>query len=76
VLSIVQGTQFSAQPPVVGVSLKPGQLLAPGFALAASVALGAVKAAIEIGAYGPVPAALTLLPASRAWFYFSCWRTF
>jgi hypothetical protein len=85
VLSVVQGTQFSAQPLGVGVSLTPGQLLAPvnelvknfsDFMLAASVAFGVMKAAIAIGAYWLVSASLTLVAAGWAWFYFSRRQTF
>ena len=76
VLSVVQGTQFSAQPLGVGVSLTPGQLLAPvndlvknfsDFMLMASVAFGVMKAAIAIGAYWPVSLALTAAVAGWAW---------
>ncbi|MES2510853.1 MAG: hypothetical protein V4625_13050 [Pseudomonadota bacterium] len=79
VLSVVQGTQFSAQPLGVGVSLTPGQLLAPvndlvknfsDFMLVASVAFGVMKAAIAIGAYWPVPLALTVAAAGWAWLSF------
>ncbi len=79
VLSVVQGTQFSAQPLGVGVSLTPGQLLAPvndlvknfsDFMLMASVAFGVMKAAIVIGAYWPVSLALTAAAAGWAWLYF------
>ncbi len=78
VLSVVQGTQFSAQPLGVGVSLTPGQLLAPvndlvknfsDFMLMASVAFGVMKAAIAIGAYWPVSLALTAAAAGWAWLY-------
>ncbi|MDB5966620.1 MAG: hypothetical protein JWQ72_3120 [Polaromonas sp.] len=74
VLSVVQGTQFSAQPLGVGISLTPGQLLAPvndlvkhfsDLMLAASVAFGVQKAVIAIGSYWPISAALTL--AALAW---------
>ncbi|MES2401061.1 MAG: hypothetical protein V4573_13810 [Pseudomonadota bacterium] len=79
VLSVVQGTQFSAQPLGVGVSLTPGQLLAPvndlvknfsDFMLMASVAFGVMKAAIAIGAYWPVSLALTAAVTGWAWLYF------
>jgi hypothetical protein len=79
VLSVVQGTQFSAQPLGVGVSLTPGQLLAPvndlvknfsDFMLAASVAFGIMKMTIAIGAYWPVSAALTAAALGWAWLYF------
>lgn len=79
VLSVVQGTQFSAQPLGVGVSLSPGQLLAPvndlvknfsDFMLMASVAFGVMKAAIAMGAYWPVSLALTVAAAGWAWLFF------
>lgn len=79
VLSVVQGTQFSAQPLGVGVSLTPGQLLAPvndlvknfsDFMLMASVAFGVMKAAIAIGAWWPVSLALTAAVAGWSWLYF------
>lgn len=85
VLSVVQGTQFSAQPLGVGVSLTPGQLLAPvnelvknfsDFMLAASVAFGVMKVAIAIGAYWLVSVALTVTAAGWAWFYFKQKKTF
>ena len=78
VLSVVQGTQFSAQPLGVGVSLTPGQLLAPvndlvknfsDFMLAASVAFGIMKISIAIGAYWPVSAALTVTAMGWGWLY-------
>jgi hypothetical protein len=78
VLSVVQGTQFSAQPLGVGVSLTPGQLLAPvndlvknfsDFMLAASVAFGIMKMSIAIGAYWPVSAALTVTAMGWGWLY-------
>ncbi|MES2412608.1 MAG: hypothetical protein V4614_02320 [Pseudomonadota bacterium] len=84
VLSVVQGTQFSAQPLGVGVSLTPGQLLAPvnelvknfsDFMLMAGVAFGVMKAAIAIGAYWPVSLALTVTAAGWAWLYFKRQRS-
>ena len=74
VLSVVQGTQFSAQPLGVGVTLTPGQLLAPvndlvkhfsDLMLAASVAFGVQKAIIAMGSYWLISAALTV--AAVAW---------
>lgn len=79
VLSVVQGTQFSAQPLGVGVSLSPGQLLAPvndlvknfsDFMLMASVAFGVMKAAIAMGAWWPVSLALTVAVAGWAWLWY------
>ena len=60
VISVVQGTQVSAQPFGVGVNLTPGQLLAPlselvkhfsDLMLAASIAFGIQKVLISIGGY-------------------------
>ena len=69
VLSVVQGTEFSAQPFGVGVSLTPGQLLAPvndlvkhfsDLMLAASVAFGVQKAIILMGGYWLISLVLTV----------------
>ena len=79
VLSVVQGTQVSAQPLGVGVSLTPGQLLAPvnelvksfaDFMLVASVAFGIMKFSIAMGAFWPVSAALTVIGLAWLWAYF------
>ena len=79
VLSVVQGTQFSAQPLGVGVTLTPGQLLAPvndlvkhfsDLMLAASVAFGVQKAVIAIGSYWPISAVLTVVALAWGWVYF------
>lgn len=79
VLSVVQGTQFSAQPLGVGVTLTPGQLLAPvndlvkhfsDLMLAASVAFGVQKAVIAIGSYWPISAMLTVVALAWGWVYF------
>ena len=79
VLSVVQGTQFSAQPLGVGVTLTPGQLLAPvndlvkhfsDLMLAASVAFGVQKAVIAIGSYWPISAMLTVAALAWGWVYF------
>ena len=78
VLSVVQGTQVSAQPLGVGVNLTPGQLLAPvnelvksfaDFMLVASVAFGIMKVSIAMGAFWPVSAALTLIGLAWLWAY-------
>lgn len=80
VLSVVQGTQFSAQPLGVGVTLTPGQLLAPvnelvkhfsDLMLAASVAFGVQKAIIAMGSYWLISAALTVVAAAWGFVY---WR--
>lgn len=74
VLSVVQGTGFSAQPFGVGVSLTPGQLLAPvndlvkhfsDLMLAASVAFGVQKAIILMGGYWMI--SLLLSVTALAW---------
>ena len=78
VLSVVQGTQFSAQPLGVGVTLTPGQLLAPvndlvkhfsDLMLAASVAFGVQKAIIAIGSYWLISAVLTGVALAWAFTY-------
>ena len=78
VLSVVQGTQVSAQPLGVGVNLTPGQLLAPvnelvksfaDFMLVASVAFGIMKVSIAMGAFWPVSAALTVIGLAWLWAY-------
>lgn len=80
VLSVVQGTQFSAQPLGVGVTLTPGQLLAPvndlvkhfsDLMLAASVVFGVQKAIIAIGSYWLISAALTIVAVAWGFVY---WR--
>lgn len=79
VLSVVQGTQFSAQPLGVGVTLTPGQLLAPvndlvkhfsDLMLAASVAFGVQKAIIAIGSYWLISAVLTGVAVAWGFVYF------
>ena len=76
VLSIVQGTQLSAQPLGLGVTLAPGQVLAPAnellrhFAdlmLAASIAFGVQKALISLGGYWLVSLALTAAVVGWTW---------
>ena len=78
VLSVVQGTQFSAQPLGVGVTLTPGQLLAPvndlvkhfsDLMLAASVAFGVQKAVIAIGSYWLISAMLTAVALGWGFVY-------
>lgn len=80
VLSVVQGTQFSAQPLGVGVTLTPGQLLAPvndlvkhfsDLMLAASVAFGVQKAMIAMGSYWLLSAVLTVVALAWGWVYVS-----
>ena len=78
VISVVQGTQISAQPFGVGVNLTPGQLLAPlselvkhfsDLMLAASVAFGIQKVLISIGSYWPISLVLTATALGWTWFY-------
>jgi hypothetical protein len=79
VISVVQGTEIVAQPLGVGVTLTPGQLLAPinelvkhfsDLMLAASVAFGIQKALIGIGGYWLVSLVLTAVAIGWTWFYF------
>jgi hypothetical protein len=75
VISVVQGTQLSAQPMGIGVTLTPGQLLAPvnnvvghfaNLMLVATVALGVERVMIEIGSYWAVSLGLTLIVVAWA----------
>ena len=79
VLSVVQGTQFSAQPLGVGVTLTPGQLLAPvndlvkhfsDLMLVASVAFGVQRAMIAMSSYWLISAMLTAVVLVWGWVYF------
>jgi len=79
VFSVVQGMQISAQPLGLGVTLAPGQLLAPAnelvrhFAdlmLAASIAFGVQKVLISLGGYWLVSLALTAVALGWTWFHF------
>jgi len=79
VISVVQGTEIVAQPLGVGVTLTPGQLLAPinelvkhfsDLMLAASVAFGIQKALIGIGGYWLVSLALTAVAFGWTWYHF------
>ena len=79
VISVVQGTQVSAQPFGVGVNLTPGQLLAPlgelvkhfsDLMLAASIAFGIQKVLISIGGYWLISLALTATALGWSWFHF------
>lgn len=69
VISVVQGTEVSAQPMGFGIVLTPGQVLDPvndlvesfsNAMLAASVAFGVQKVLIGVGGYWPVSALLTV----------------
>ena len=79
VISVVQGTQVSAQPFGVGVNLTPGQLLAPlselvkhfsDLMLAASIAFGIQKVLISIGGYWLISLVLTAAALGWTWFHF------
>ena len=79
VISVVQGTQVSAQPFGVGVNLTPGQLLAPlselvkhfsNLMLAASIAFGIQKVLISIGGYWLISLVLTAVALGWMWFHF------
>jgi hypothetical protein len=70
VISVVQGTEVTAQPMGIGVVLTPGQVLDPvndlvekfsDAMLAASVSFGVEKALIGLGGYWLVSAFLTLV---------------
>ncbi len=78
VISVVQGTEIVAQPLGVGVTLSPGQLLAPvnelvkhfsDLMLAATIAFGIQKALIGIGGYWLVSLALTAVALGWTWFH-------
>ena len=78
VISVVQGTQVSAQPFGVGVNLTPGQLLAPlselvkhfsDLMLAASIAFGIQKVLISIGGYWMISLVLTAAALGWTWFH-------
>lgn len=69
VISVAQGTEISAQPLGVGVNFAPGQVLDPvndlveqfsNLMLAASIAFGAQKLLIGIGAYWVISLALSV----------------
>lgn len=79
VISVVQGTEISAQPFGVGVNLTPGQILAPlselvkhfsDLMLAASVAFAIQKVLIAIGGYWLISLALTAAAFGWTWFHF------
>jgi hypothetical protein len=79
VISVVRGTQISAQPFGVGVSLTPGQVLAPlselvkhfsDLMLAASIAFGIQKVLIAIGSYWLLSLVLSAVALGWTWFYF------
>lgn len=76
-ISVAQGTEVAVQPAGIGVILSPGQALDPindlveqfsDLMLTASVAFGAEKVLIGIGAHWGVSLMLTI--AAAAWFAF------
>jgi len=78
-ISVAQGTEISAQPLGVGVTLTPGQALDPlndvveqfsTLMLAASVAFGVQKILISIGSYWLISLALTATALGWTWLYF------
>jgi hypothetical protein len=77
-ISVAQGTEISAQPLGVGVTLTPGQALDPlndvveqfsTLMLAASVAFGIQKILITIGSYWLISLVLTVTTLAWAWLY-------
>jgi len=78
-ISVAQGTEISAQPLGVGVTLTPGQALDPlndvveqfsTLMLAASLAFGVQKILISIGSYWLISLALTATALGWTWLYF------
>jgi len=78
-ISVAQGTEISAQPLGVGVTLTPGQLLDPlndlveqfsTLMLAASIAFGIQKVLITIGAYWLISLVLTATALGWTWHYY------
>jgi ABC-type multidrug transport system fused ATPase/permease subunit len=78
-ISVVQGTEISAQPLGVGVTLAPGQLLDPindlveqfsNLMLAASVAFGVQKVLIGVAGYWLISLLLTAAALGWTWLYF------
>ncbi|MES2933363.1 MAG: hypothetical protein V4805_07740 [Pseudomonadota bacterium] len=75
-ISVAQGTEVGIQPAGVGLTFTPGQALQPindlvgqfaSLMLAASVAFGVQRALIEIGAYWPMSALLSVVLLAWAW---------
>lgn len=78
-ISLVQSTQFSAQPLGVGIAISPGELLDPindlveqfsNVMLLATVAFGIQKILIGIGGHIIVKTVLSALGIASAWFLF------
>lgn len=79
VISLLQSTQFSAQPLGVGIAISPGELLDPindlveqfsNVMLLATVAFGIQKILIAIGGHVLVKALLSALGITAAWLLF------
>lgn len=87
VISLLQSTQFSAQPLGVGIAISPGELLDPindlveqfsNVMLLATVAFGIQKILIGIGGHVLVKSLLSAFGVAAAWFVFKdrpvpCW---
>lgn len=78
-ISVAQGTEISAQPLGVGVTLTPGQVLDPlndlieqfsALMLAASIAFGIQKVLITIGGYWLISLVLTVAALGWTWLYY------
>jgi hypothetical protein len=76
VISVLQGTEVTAQPMGFGVVFTPGQVLDPvndlvesfsNAMLAASVAFGIQKVLIGVGGYWPISMLLTVVAVAWAW---------
>lgn len=79
VISLLQSTQFSAQPLGVGIAISPGELLDPindlveqfsNVMLLATVAFGIQKILIGIGGHVLVKTVLSVFGIMAAWFVF------
>lgn len=79
VISLLQSTQFSAQPLGVGIAISPGELLDPindlveqfsNVMLLATVAFGIQKILIGIGGHVLVKSLLSAFGVAAAWFVF------
>lgn len=79
VISVLQSTQFSAQPLGFGIAMSPGELLDPindlveqfsNVMLLATVAFGIQKVLIAIGGHALVKTLLSALGIAAAWFLY------
>lgn len=79
VISLLQSTQFSAQPLGVGIAMSPGELLDPindlieqfsNVMLLATVAFGIQKVLISIGGHIVIKSVLSALGIAAAWLVF------